>query len=63
MKAGPKDQLRSAADELLHVVVEAARDDQSPLHRHFEWDDAKAAHTERLSQARGIIRAFEFGGE
>lgn len=37
------------------AVVEAARNDKSPLHRHFEWDDAKAAQSYRLDQARAII--------
>jgi len=37
------------------AVVEAARNPRSPLHRHFEWDDAKAAEAYRLDQARAII--------
>lgn len=37
------------------AVVEAARNARSPLHRHFEWDDAKAAQSYRLDQARAII--------
>lgn len=37
-------------------VVESARSADSPLHRFFEWDDAKAAHQHRLSQARRLIR-------
>lgn len=36
-------------------VVEAARARNHPLHKHFEWDDTKAAHSFRLSQARAII--------
>ncbi len=36
-------------------VVDAARSTRSALHRHFEWDDAKAAAAHRLSQAREII--------
>ena len=39
-----------------HDVVEAARADRHPLHRHFEWDDAKAAEAYRLDQARHLIR-------
>lgn len=38
-------------------VVEQARDKKSPLHRHFEWDDTKAASAYRLDQARSIIGA------
>ena len=37
------------------AVVAAARNARSPLHRHFEWDDAKAAEAYRLDQARAII--------
>lgn len=37
-------------------VVEAARDRRHPLHKHFEWDDKKAADAYRLDQARAIIR-------
>lgn len=39
------------------VVVEHARDDQSPLHELFTWDDTEAAHNFRLMQARWVIRA------
>lgn len=38
------------------AVIEAARNERSPLHRHFEWDDAVAAEAYRLDQAREIIR-------
>lgn len=37
-------------------LVDAARPDDHPLHRHFEWDDSAAADAYRLSQARAIIR-------
>jgi hypothetical protein len=37
------------------VVVEAARDEESPLHAGFEWDDGVAAEQFRLSQARKIV--------
>lgn len=36
-------------------VVEDARDPASPLHSHFEWDDAEAAHQHRLGQAALLI--------
>lgn len=48
------------------AVVEAARSAKSPLHRHFEWDDAKAAESYRRDQAReiiGIIRVESDGDE
>lgn len=37
-------------------VVDEARDPTSPLHRHFEWDDSKAAEGYRVQQARALIR-------
>ncbi len=37
-------------------VVNAAKDKKSPLHLHFEWNDAVAAHSYRMDQARNIIR-------
>lgn len=38
-------------------VLNDAKNDNSPLHSYFEWDDGKAAHQHRLRQARGLIRA------
>ena len=38
------------------TVVESARDEDSPLHDHFEWDDAEAAAAYRVRQARDMIR-------
>lgn len=37
-------------------VVEAAKNAKSALHDCFEWDDTKAAHEYRLSQARHLIK-------
>lgn len=37
-------------------VVEAARDETSPLHAHFTWDDSEAAHQFRLMEARKLIQ-------
>ena len=37
------------------VVLDAAKNEDSPLHKYFEWDDRKAAHLYRLTQAREII--------
>lgn len=36
-------------------VVKVAADEESPLHRFFEWDDTEAAHQYRLFQARKLI--------
>jgi len=38
-------------------VVDDARNPNSPLHSHFEWDDSRAAEQHRLKQARGLIKA------
>jgi hypothetical protein len=37
-------------------VVEAARSEESPIHRCFVWDDTKAASLYRHRQAQEIIR-------
>ena len=39
------------------VVIQAAKDPDSPLHSEFTWDDAEAAHRYRLVQARALIRS------
>lgn len=36
-------------------VVDEARDEKHPIHRHFEWDDAIAAEAHRRDQARELI--------
>ena len=38
-----------------HAVVQDAESESSPLHPCFEWDDDKAAHQFRLTQARKLI--------
>jgi hypothetical protein len=40
-------------------VVDSARDPDSPLHSHFEWDNDEAAEKYRLSQARTLIRTVK----
>lgn len=39
-------------------VVDAARDEKSPLHSLFNWDDSEAAHQYRLLQARNVLRVY-----
>jgi hypothetical protein len=41
------------------IVVTAAQDKKSPLHKHFEWNDTKAAAKYRLWQARQLIMSVE----
>lgn len=40
------------------VIVEAARADSSPIHRYFEWDQAKGHYQYLLWQARHLARSF-----
>lgn len=40
-------------------VVDAAREDDHPLHDRFEWDDEVAGEKYRLSQARQLIRVVK----
>jgi len=37
------------------AVIDAAYDEASPLHKHFEWDDSEAGHAWRLHQARMLV--------
>ncbi len=39
------------------VVLEDARNPNSPLAPYFEWDDTEAARQYRIQQARGLIRS------
>lgn len=43
-----------------HAVVEAAEQEDHPLHQYFEWDDARAAKRYRLQQARQLIKAVQY---
>jgi hypothetical protein len=45
------------------AVVSAARSPRHVLHRHFDWNDATAAESWRLSQARGVIRSVKIVAE
>ena len=47
------------------AVLEAARDQKSPLHKSFEWDDKVGGEKYRLMQARLLINSIrvEFVGE
>jgi hypothetical protein len=53
------NKLAGAVGELTPaVVVETARSPRNILHRHFQWDDQKAAEAFRLDQARCLIRSI-----
>lgn len=39
-------------------VLDEATNEGSPLHSAFEWDDAAAAHSHRINQARRLITSI-----
>ena len=41
---------------LVDTVLDAARDPRCILHKHFQWDDTKAAEAFRKMQARQLIQ-------
>lgn len=41
------------------IVLDAARPETSPLHKHFEWDDSVAAEAWRKNQARTLIQSYK----
>jgi len=41
---------------LVDAVLEEAKDPRSVLHKHFQWDDDKAAEAYRKHQARQLIQ-------
>lgn len=58
--AGEVCERMSANGELTpKALVDASRPEDAPLHKVFEWDDAKAAERYRESQAAYIIRSIE----
>ncbi|MBR3223727.1 MAG: hypothetical protein IKF78_00205 [Atopobiaceae bacterium] len=58
--AGEVCEQMSANGELTpKALVDASRPEDAPLHKAFEWDDAKAAEAYRETQAAYIIRSIE----
>lgn len=57
------DELESISDVFGELtaerVVESAKNKSSVLHKYFQWDDAKAAHKYRISQASLLLRHIE----
>ncbi len=54
------NRIYTAAGSLTPAAVVAdATPEGSPLHHHFEWDDATAAHAHRLTQAAALIRSIK----
>lgn len=50
-------QLADAGELTPERVVAHAREEGSPLHALFDWNDESAAHAHRLHQARILIRS------
>lgn len=46
----------TGGEQLAQAVVDHARDVNSPLHPHFEWDDHVAAEAHRLWKSAQLIR-------
>lgn len=42
------------------LILEEAKDEQSPLHSYFEWDDSVAAQKYRRQQAYDLLLAAKF---
>lgn len=42
------------------LIIDLAKDDGHPLHKHFEWDDAVAGEKYRRAQASSMILASKF---
>lgn len=49
---------RKHGDLTPEIIVGEAKKKRHPLHKCFEWDDTKAAHKFRLSQASSIMRVL-----
>lgn len=59
-----RDQLRAIYDQdgrlTPESVVDRARDQRSPLHDRFEWDDSVAGEKYRRQQASELIRSVQW---
>lgn len=53
------EAIENLKDEKGHILVSRiiinAKSESSELHKHFEWDNIKAAHDHRLQQARELV--------
>lgn len=62
-KINPKEvsaELKKLGTFNAEDIVRVAQSPTSPLHKYFEWDDRKAAHSFRLQQARHLVVAISF---
>lgn len=53
------ENLKSTGPLTAERVLQEASRSNSALHRFFQWDDQKAAHQYRLTQARQLLRSIE----
>ena len=53
------EQLKKTGLLTAERVLNEASKTGSPMYRYFEWDDHKAAHQFRLTQARALLRSIE----
>lgn len=53
------ERLKSSGPLTAERVLGEAMNSHSELHKYFEWDDDKAAHQYRLTQARALLRSIE----
>lgn len=51
-----KIALKKGGVLMVDDVIDEAKDVNSILHKHFEWDDSKAANLHRRDQARALIQ-------
>lgn len=49
-------EIETLQDRTPQNVLDLARNENSELHKCFEWDDSKAAESYRLQQARNVIQ-------
>lgn len=63
MTSALRDHLQKIYDEheklTADLLVDEARDEESPLHSRFEWDDTIAGEKYRKVQANELIRSVE----
>lgn len=57
--AGPEiERLAASGATSAEEVLASAKKKSSPLHPAFRWDDAEAAHNDRLQTARQLLRSI-----
>ena len=44
----------------IDAILDEAEDEDSVLHDYFEWDNGKAGHAHRRTQAKQLLREYKF---